>query len=100
MRISINSSIANVIRRYRAAAVGMVRMDLGSLSIQWHKPISAFVEPTGNAHEGRYVRLLTSVVSGMSRFKSTNLPLINCQPGRNGQQCLATLSTSSIGTVS
>lgn len=111
MRISINSSIANVIRRYRAAAVEMVRMDLGSTSFQWHKPISASVQPTSDAHQSGDFGLLTGFVRGMNRFESMNLPLIKLPTfaherlsletiGRNSQQCPATLGTSGIGTVS
>jgi hypothetical protein len=112
MRNSINSSIANVIRRYRAAAVDMLLMDTNSTSIQWHSPICAEVQPAGNAHQSRYGRLLTNVVvNGIGQLKPTNLPLTEILSRvnerlfvettfGNRQQCPVTLGNSGTGTVS
>ena len=61
MRNYIISSIANVIRRYRAAAVDMYRMDIDSPSFQWHVQLCAVVQPAGDAHQRRHSGLLTNV---------------------------------------
>jgi len=62
MRNYITSSIANVIRRYRAAAVDMSRMDIGSASDLWHAQLCTVVQqPAGDAHQRRHSGLLTTV---------------------------------------
>jgi hypothetical protein len=71
MRNYIISSIANVIRRYRAAAVDMYRMDIDSPSFQWHVQLCAVVQPAGDAHQRRHGGLLTTVVN--ANGSSSNL---------------------------
>lgn len=61
MRNYITSSIANVIRRYRAAVVDMVRM-VNDPAPQWHVQLcSAVQQPAGDALQRRHVGLLTEV---------------------------------------
>ena len=62
MRNYITSSIANVIRRYRAAAMDMSRMDIGSTSNLWHAQLCTAVQPAGDSYQRSHGRLLTSVV--------------------------------------
>ncbi|QEG20722.1 hypothetical protein MFFC18_05730 [Mariniblastus fucicola] len=63
MRQYINSSIANVIRRYRVTAVDMLRIVSDSASSQWHIQLCAAVQPAGDSHQRRHGGLLTSVVN-------------------------------------
>ena len=84
MRNYITSSIANVIRRYRAEAVDMSRMDIGSPSILWHAQLCTAVEPAGDSYQRRHSGLLTSVVnangSGIGSFLSGSLAQLFKQP--------------------
>ena len=76
MRNYITSSIANVIRRYRAAAVDMSRMDIGSTSDLWHAQLCTVVQqPAGDAHQRRHSGLLTTVgnTDGANGFGIVNL---------------------------
>ena len=62
MRNYIISSIANVIGRYRAEAVDMLRM-VTDPAPQWHVQLCTVVQPAGDAHQRRHGGLLTSVVN-------------------------------------
>ena len=110
MRNYIISSIANVVRRYRAAAVDMLRIDLGSPAFQWHAQLFAVVQPAGNVHQKRYRRLLTNVVKvndssidlnrSLKGFMTSlservNERLFEGMTGGNCQLCLTTTSGSS-----
>lgn len=112
MRNYITSSIANVIRRYRAAAVDMSRMDIGSPSNLWHAQLCTVVQqPAGDAHQRRHSGLLTSVVNpdgangtgignllsgSLAQFlKPVNERLFVETTGSNRQQCPTTGSSGS-----
>jgi len=56
MRISICSSIANVICRFSAVAVDMLR-NFGAPSYLWHQPCA--VQPTPGSNSSRHLGLLT-----------------------------------------
>ena len=107
MRNYITSSLANVIRRYRAAAVDMSRMDIGSPSILWHVQLCTAVQPAGDSYQRRHSGLLTSVVkangSGISNLlsqsfgkllKPVNERLFVETTGSNCQQCSTRLGSS------
>jgi len=59
MRNYIISSIANVIRRYRAAAVDMLCMVIDPAATQWHVQLCA-VQPAGVSYQRSHRGLLTS----------------------------------------
>lgn len=115
MRNYIISSIANVIRRCAAAAVGMSRMDDFSTSYLWHVQLCAVgQQPAGDVHQERYGRLLTSVVntnegngignllpqSLVKLLKPVNERLFVGTTGSNGQLCPTTLGSSGSHRVS
>ncbi len=113
MRQYINSSIANVIRRYRAAAVDMSRMDIGSPSILWHVQLCTAVQPAGGVHQRRHSSLLTSVVNAygpgicnllsqsLGKFlKPANERLFVETTGSNCQLCPTRLGSSGSSRVS
>ncbi len=108
MRNYNTSSIANVIRRYRAAAMGTLRMDIGSPSDLWHVQLCTAVQPAGDSYQRSHRGLLTNVVnangSGISNLlsqsfgrllKPVNERLFVETTGSNCQQCP---STGSSGT--
>jgi hypothetical protein len=106
MRNYNTSSIANVIRRYRAAAVDMLRMDIGSPSDLWHAQLCTAVQPAGDSYQRRHSGLLTNVVNangtGISNLlpeafgkllKPVNERLFVETTGSNCQQCPTTGSS-------
>jgi len=107
MRNYITSSIANVIRRYRAAAVDMSRM-VNDPADQWHVQLCTVVQqPAGDSHQRRHGRLLTSgnANSGIANTLPgllANLlkPVVIERPfaettGSNGSNCQLCPSTGS-----
>jgi len=67
MRISIYSSIANVIRRFSEVGVDMSRVD-GLPAYLWHQPM---VQTPGDASQRRHLGLLT--VAGNAGINLGNL---------------------------
>lgn len=107
MRNYIISSIANVICRYRAAAVDMLRMVIDPVATQWHVQLSA-VQPAGvPSHQRSHLGLLTSGVNAngsgignslslaMARLlKPANERLFVETTGNSCQQCSSTMGSS------
>jgi len=102
MRNYIIRSIANVIRRYRATAVDMLRMVIDPAATQWHVQLSA-VQPAGTSYQRSHSGLLTSggntngsgianLLSGpLARFlKPANERLFVETTGRSCQQVPST----------
>jgi hypothetical protein len=115
MRNYITSSIANEIRRYRAAAVDMSRMVIDPVLNQWHVQLCTVVQqPVGDALQRRHGGLLTSgtstygIASSLFGFvgtllKPANERLLVKTAGANGsncQQCPSTLGSHSGSRVS
>ena len=104
MRNYIISSIANVIRRYRAAAVDMLQMVNDPTSTQWHVQLCA-VQPAGDSYQRSHGGLLTTggtndgIGNSLSQalaklLKPANERLFVETTGRSCQQCPSTSGSS------
>lgn len=106
MRNYIISSFANVIRRYRAAAVDMLRMVIDPAATQWHVQLCA-VQPAGDSYQRCHGGLLTSGINAngpgignllsltvASLLKPANERLFVETTGSSCQQCSSTMGNS------
>jgi len=109
MRNYIISSIANVIRRYRATAVDMLCMVIDPVATQWHVQLSAAqaVQPAGvPSYQRSHRGLLTSGVNANGNgignllslakavLKPANERLFVETTGNGCQQCPSTRGSS------